>query len=96
MACLVLGVAAGSCGGGTQTRPALPLARWLSSNAGRRTAIIAVIPAYNLAYNGFNFNGYGKGQIDIVVPVGWRVTIRCLNTGLGGRHSCAVVSGAGA
>src|SRR5437764_2068355 len=97
LSCVLLtGIAAGSCGCGTQRRPPLPLSRWLSSDAGRRTVTITVIPADNPAYNGFNFNGYGKGQVDIVVPVGWRVTIRCLNTGLGGRHSCALVSGADA
>src|SRR5439155_10450583 len=55
-----------------------------------------VRPGYDNVYGGFNFNGYAKGQVDVVVPVGWRVTVHCVNTGLGGRHSCAIVVGAGA
>jgi hypothetical protein len=54
---------------------------------------ISLIPSYNNVLNGFNFNGYGKGQVDVVVPLGWTVTVRCRNTGGDGRHSCAVVSG---
>jgi hypothetical protein len=45
------------------------------------------------SYHGFNLNGYAKGQVDVIVPAGWAVAVRCLNTGLEGRHSCAIVRG---
>jgi hypothetical protein len=53
------------------------------------------VPGYNDAYNGFNFNGYGKGQVLVTVPRGWMVTVRCQNSRSDLRHSCAVVRGAG-
>jgi hypothetical protein len=90
---LLAGLAPILCGCGTQTRPPLRLADWLSYNAVRKAAAITVIPAYNRSYHRFNLNGYAKGEVDVIVPVGWAVTVRCLNTGLDGRHSCAIVRG---
>ena len=81
------------CGCGTQTRPPLRFADWLSYDAARKAVAITIIPAYNRSYQGFNLNGYAKGEVDVIVPVGWAVTLRCLNTGLDGRHSCAIVRG---
>jgi hypothetical protein len=86
-----LGTIVSGCG--TQTRPPLRLTDWLSYDAVRKAAAITVIPAYNRSYQGFNLNGYAKGEVDVIVPVGWTVTVRCLNTGLDGRHSCAIVRG---
>jgi len=80
-------------GCGTQTRRPLPFADWLSYDAVRKAATITIIPAYNRSYQGFNLNGYAKGEADVIVPVGWAVTVRCVNTGLDGRHSCAIVRG---
>jgi hypothetical protein len=93
---LLAGLAPILCGCGTQTRPPLRLAEWLSYNAVRKAAAITVIPAYNRSYHRSNLNGYAKGEVDVIVPVGWAVTVRCLNTGLDGRHSCAIVRGANA
>ncbi|TML95827.1 MAG: hypothetical protein E6G03_07280 [Actinobacteria bacterium] len=90
---LLVGLAPILCGCGTQTRPPLRFTDWLSYDAVRKEAAITVIPAYNRSYQGFNLNGYAKGEIDVIVPVGWAVTVRCLNTGLDGRHSCAIVRG---
>ena len=90
---LLAGLAPILCGCGTQTRPPLRFADWLSYDAVRKAAAITVIPAYNRSYQGFNLNGYAKGEVDVIVPVGWAVTVRCLNTGLDGRHSCAIVVG---
>jgi Sulfocyanin (SoxE) domain len=90
---LLAGLATILSGCGTQARPPLRLADWLSYDAVRKAAAITIIPAYNRSYQGFNLNGYAKGEVDVIVPVGWAVTVRCLNTGLDGRHSCAVVGG---
>jgi hypothetical protein len=54
---------------------------------------LRLIAAYNDVYNGFNFNGYGKGQVLVDVPQGWRVNVRCVNDSSSMRHSCAVVRG---
>ena len=42
--------------------------------------------------NGFNFDGYGRGELLVTVPVGWRVVVDCENRGRT-RHSCAIVAG---
>jgi hypothetical protein len=39
---------------------------------------------------GFNFDGYGRGELIVSVPVGWRVSIACDNRG-GTRASCSVI-----
>lgn len=44
---------------------------------------------------GFNFDGYGRGELMVRVPRGWRVTVHYRNAGPF-RSSCAVVSGPGA
>src|SRR6185503_17317286 len=38
------------------------------------------------------FDGYGRGELDVRVPLGWRVVVDCENRG-GLRHSCAIVRG---
>ena len=43
--------------------------------------------------NGFNFDGLGKGRLQIVVPLNWTVHVNCRNTSPI-RHSCGVVEGA--
>jgi hypothetical protein len=72
----------------------MSLDRWVTT-MGRKHAVITLVPGYNDAYNGFNFNGYGKGQVLVTVPRGWTITVRCENSRSSRLHSCAVVRGAG-
>jgi len=65
---------------------------WLSWDATRRTASLELIAGYNGANNGFNFDGYGRGQLLVRVPLGWRVVVTCRNAA-SRRHSCAIVRG---
>lgn len=55
--------------------------RWLSWNLSSHTATLTLIAGYNNALVGFNFNGYGKGQMVISVPVGYRVKVEFSNQG---------------
>ena len=73
--------------------PARPLAAWLSFQASTKTVTLRLVAAYNDVYNGFNFNGYGKGEVLVDVPRGWRVNVRCMNNSSSMRHSCAIVRG---
>ena len=66
--------------------------RWLTWNAAARTASLTLVAGYNGANNGFNFDGYGRGQLLVQVPLGWRVAVTCTNAG-SMRHSCAIVHG---
>jgi FtsP/CotA-like multicopper oxidase with cupredoxin domain len=53
------------------------------------------VAGYDDAYAGLNFNGYGKGQVLVQVPLGWRVRVRCVNNSSSMSHSCAIVRGVG-
>jgi hypothetical protein len=59
-------------------------------------ATLTLIPGYGSAYNGFNFNGYGKGQVLVTIPQRSTLEVRCENTASTKPHSCAIVRGPGA
>jgi FtsP/CotA-like multicopper oxidase with cupredoxin domain len=84
---------AAACGCGASSRRSLPLSAWLSFRARDETVNLRLVTAYNNAYNGFNFNGYAKGQVLVEIPQGWRVEVRCMNDSPDMRHSCAIVRG---
>jgi Sulfocyanin (SoxE) domain len=67
-------------------------AQFLQANTKARTAMVTLIAGYNSENGGFNFDGYGRGELTVSVPRGWRVRITCTNHG-GMNHSCAVVHG---
>ncbi len=66
--------------------------RYFSWSAAQRVAHLTLLAELGNANNGFNFDGYGRGELLVRVPVGWRVVVDCENRG-GERHSCAVVHG---
>jgi FtsP/CotA-like multicopper oxidase with cupredoxin domain len=67
-------------------------AQFLHVDAKQRTAVVTLIAGYNGENNGFNFDGYGRGELMVAVPRGWRVRVTCTNRGAL-NHSCAVVPG---
>ena len=85
--------AAGGFGCGASPRVSEPLSAWVSFHPSAKTVSLRLIAAYNDVYDGFNFNGYGKGQVLVQVPRGWRVNVRCVNNSSSMRHSCAIVRG---
>lgn len=66
--------------------------RFLQVDAKARTAIVTLDAGYNGENNGFNFDGYGRGELTFSVPRGWTVRVTCANKGAMA-HSCAVVHG---
>jgi hypothetical protein len=67
--------------------------QYLSVDAAHRVAHLKLLASVGTANNGFNFDGWGRGELLVRVPRGWRVVVDCVNHS-GGRHSCAVVAGA--
>ena len=67
--------------------------RFLRWNAKAKQVQLTMLGALGASNNGFNFDGYGRGELLASVPRGWRVTVRCENRG-SRRISCAVVPGA--
>jgi Sulfocyanin (SoxE) domain len=86
------------CGAATRPRtqlPSTPLPKMLSYNATAKTVVLTLVPGAPGMYNGYNYDGYGRGTVLIDVPVGWRVTIRCINDVATGPHSCAIIKDLG-
>jgi hypothetical protein len=69
-----------------------PVSSWLQWNAAQRKASLTLVAGYDNANNGFNFDGYGRGQLLVRIPLGWRVAVTCRNAA-SARHSCAIVRG---
>ncbi|MGH2344799.1 MAG: sulfocyanin-like copper-binding protein, partial [Chloroflexota bacterium] len=73
---------------GGQARPAATpqtgkgAQKWIAWDAAKHTATLTLIAGYNNAIAGFNFNGYGKGEMVINVPRGYHVTVDFSNQGL--------------
>src|SRR5207302_8629019 len=66
--------------------------KFLSFDASAKTATILLHATYNTKALR-NFNGYSKGGMTISVPVGWKITVKCINADVSGEyHSCAVVA----
>jgi hypothetical protein len=73
---------------GARPRPA----QFLSWSRAHRAVHLTLLAGLGGANGGFNFDGYGRGELDVRVPLGWRVVVDCENRG-GLRHSCAIVRG---
>jgi hypothetical protein len=87
----LLGVA--SCDPVTGTGPgAAPDPKsYIHVDAPTRTAVVTLIAGHPATDIQFNYDGYGSGALVLVVPVGWQVTIQCVNHGTV-PNSCAVVA----
>lgn len=66
--------------------------QFLHVDAKARTALVSLYAGYTGENNGFNFDGYGRGELTFSVPRGWRVRVTCTNKGAL-PHSCAIVRG---
>ena len=66
--------------------------QFLRVDARHKIAALTLVAGYDSSNNGFNFDGYGRGELLVTVPLRWRIRVTCINRG-GLRHSCAVVNG---
>lgn len=64
--------------------------RFMQIDRPGRAVVLTLIGGYPVTDYQFNFNGYSNGQLQVVVPVGWTLTVQCSNRGTV-RNSCAVV-----
>ncbi len=70
-------VVTGATAADQEIRPA-----WMSADAATKTVWLRVVGAADGANGTMNFNGYGKGDMTVTVPLGWRVKIDFENKGL--------------
>lgn len=87
----LLGVAAcdplTGTGPGTQPDPKT----FIKVDQAIRVAVVTLIAGHPATDNQFNYDGYSSGALVLTVPVGWQLTIQCLNNGTV-PNSCAVVA----
>jgi hypothetical protein len=67
-------------------------ARFLTWSRPHRVVHLVLLAGLGSENDGFNFDGYGRGELLVRIPLGWRVAVDCENRGAV-RHSCAVVRG---
>ncbi|HSC49209.1 MAG TPA: sulfocyanin-like copper-binding protein, partial [Gaiellaceae bacterium] len=67
--------------------------RFLASDPATKRVRLTMIAGLGSSNNGYNFDDYGRGELLVSVPRGWRVTVDCRNHA-SRRASCAVVTGA--
>jgi sulfocyanin SoxE-like protein len=67
--------------------------RFLSADPAAKKVRLTLKAGLGSSNNGFNFDDYGRGELLVSVPQGWRVTVACQNHA-SRRASCAVVDGA--
>ena len=77
--------------GGASGRSRVPLSRWLVVDSTRRRVTLTLQPG-GRAPGGENFNGYSRGQVLVLIPRNWRVSVHCRNRTSASYHSCAIVS----
>lgn len=59
-------------------------------NAPRHSVQLTLVGGLGGGNGGFNFDGYGRGEMLVSVPVGWRLVVVC-ESHASARFSCAVV-----
>jgi len=74
-------------GPGTQPDPKT----FLKVEPGSQAVVVTLIAGHPATDNQFNYDGYSSGALVLTVPVGWQVTIQCLNHGTV-PNSCAIVA----
>jgi hypothetical protein len=74
-------------GSGTQPDPKT----FLKVDQATHVAVFTLIAGHPATDNQFNYDGYSSGALVLTVPVGWQVTIQCLNHGTV-PNSCAIVA----
>lgn len=66
------------------------LPSWITTNPAEKSALIDLYAGWNSSNGTLNFNGYAHGEIRIVVPVDWHVTVKLFNPDLTLAHSAII------
>jgi hypothetical protein len=84
----------GGCDPVTGTGPGTPPdpKTYLHADPATRTVVLTLVAGHPATDFQFNYDGYGSGSLVITIPVGWQVTVQCVNRGTV-PNSCAVVAG---
>jgi hypothetical protein len=86
-----VGLLLASCSPALATTPLKAGAVLTSVNPTGKTVRLILIATYTNNYGGFNFDGYGAGEMTLRIPIGWTVDVTCKNDSTALTQSCAVV-----
>jgi hypothetical protein len=92
--CLVMVMlCAAACDPLTGTGPGTPPdpKSYIHADAAQESVVLTLIAGYPATDYQFNYDGYRDGTLVISVPIGWQVTVQCVNHGTV-PNSCAVVA----
>lgn len=64
---------------------------FLSQNASRNTVLLRLYAAENGNNNDMNFDGYGNGSMNVMIPLGWTIKVDFVNTDNSQVHSAMIV-----
>ena len=65
---------------------------WVTVDQEKQTARLLMVGSADGANGTMNFNGYGSGNMTVIVPLGWKVEVEFQNKGLGALpHSLVVI-----
>jgi len=66
---------------------------WMKVDAQKQEVSLLLVGAADASHGTMNFNGYGRGEMTIIIPFGWKVKVTFRNKGLGAiPHSLAIVN----
>lgn len=66
---------------------------WMTFDAQEQVVRLLMVGSADGSNGTMNFNGYGNGDMTVVVPFGWKVAVEFQNKGLGALpHSLAVIN----
>lgn len=66
---------------------------WMKFDPQKQVVQLLLVGAADPSYGTMNFNGYGHGEMTIIIPFGWKVEVTFRNKGLGAiPHSLAVTN----
>jgi sulfocyanin len=65
---------------------------WMTVDAATRMVSFRIVGAADGSHGTMNFNGYGQGEMSLIVPLGWRVRIDFENKGLAALPHSLVVT----
>ena len=66
---------------------------WMTFDAQKQVVRLLLVGSADGSNGTMNFNGYGNGDMTVIVPVGWKVAVEFQNKGLGALpHSLVVIN----
>lgn len=84
------GASEGAAAGQQQAARELTMPDWMQVDRSARTATLEIVAGKTDANNSWNFNGYADGEVEVVVPVDFEITVDFRNADQVMAHSLGI------